>query len=72
MLASKVMNAASSAFFALSTRTTVEVLSQTLAPVHDLIAGSAYSELAFTAAFSRVMVSTGDFMSLVLIDLIVG
>ena len=72
VFASNVMKAASSAFLALSTSTTVEVLSQVLAPVHDLMAGSAYSDCAFTAALVNVFVSTGDFIGFVFIVTIVG
>jgi len=51
---SKVMKAASSTPVALSTIETTEVLSQAEPPVQDLIAGSAYSEAAFTEALVRV------------------
>jgi hypothetical protein len=72
VLVSKVMKAASREPVDLSTRTTVEVLTQAEAPVHDLIAGEACSEAALTVAFVSVFVSTGDFISFVLTVTIVG
>lgn len=72
VVVSNVIKAASREPVALSTRTTVDVLSQAFAPVHDLIAGSAYSEAALIEAFVSVRVSTGTFIRSVFISTIAG
>ena len=66
------MNTVSRVVVALSTRTTVDVLVQASAPVHDLMAGDADSEARLIVAKDNVVVSTGLFISLVLIVRAVG
>ena len=57
---------------ALSIRTTVEVLTQAFAPVHDRMAGDACSEAALIVEMARVLVETGFIINLVYIVVIEG
>ena len=66
------MKAESRVPLALSTRTKVEVLSQAFTPVQDRMAGEACSEAALIVEIARVLVTTGMFISLVYIVVMVG